>query len=153
MGNSLLSTQFFAMTENMLPEILIIENSSYPVGWSTQVFKDCLINKHTCQVLRFNEQIVGYYIVQKILDEYHILNLCVATDYLGQGLGRLLLNTILDKAQNDFMNRVLLEVRASNNIAKKLYKSSGFQIIGKRKGYYLLVDGKEDAHVMELALE
>ena len=152
-SSSSLNPQFHLMTEDMLPNILIIENQSYPVGWSEQIFKDCLDEKqYLSQVLKINENIIGYYVVQKILDEYHILNICVAPDYLGKGFGRCQLEAIQESAESTFMNRILLEVRASNKVARKLYTSSGFHIIGKRKGYYPAQDGREDAHVMELAL-
>jgi len=144
--------QFQQMTAEMLPHVLIIESQSYPVGWSVQLFKDCIKNNYLCKVLMFEQQIVGYYVVQKIVDEYHLLNLCVAPDYLGKGLGRFQLETIQKSADTEFINRILLEVRAGNKIARKLYTSSGFHIIGKRKGYYPLNNGREDAHVMELAL-
>lgn len=149
----LTNPQFYLMTEDMLPNILIIENQSYPIGWSEQIFKGCLDEKqYISQVLMIGEAIVGYYVVQKILDEYHILNICVSPDYLGKGFGRFQLEVIQESAQSAFINRILLEVRASNKVARKLYTSSGFHIIGKRKGYYPAVDGREDAHVMELAL-
>ena len=152
--NSKFSTsQFHLMTEDMLDDILIIENLSYPIGWSEQVFKDCLNKQqYFSQVLKDGEKIIGYYVVQKIVDEYHILNICVAPEYLGEGFGRFQLNAIQESAESEFINRILLEVRASNKAARKLYTSSGFHIIGKRKGYYPTQDGREDAHVMELAL-
>ncbi len=144
--------QFVQMSAEMLPLILVIENQSYPVSWSEQIFKDCIKSNYLCQVLKIDGTIVGYYVVQNIIDEYHILNICVAPDFLTKGLGRLLLNAILKRAEAAAMNRILLEVRASNKVARKLYVSSGFHIIGKRKGYYPISEGREDAHVMELAL-
>ena len=144
--------QFVQMSAEMLPLILVIENQSYPVSWSEQIFKDCIKSNYLCQVLKIDGTIAGYYVVQNIIDEYHILNICVAPDFLTKGLGRLLLNAILKRAEAAAMNRILLEVRASNKVARKLYVSSGFHIIGKRKGYYPIFEGREDAHVMELAL-
>lgn len=147
-----MSPYFETMTLDMLPDILPIEQKSYPVGWSQQIFTDCINKQYLCKVMKLGQQIIGYYVVQVILDEHHILNVCVTPELLGQGLGRMQLQVIIAEATSNNMNRILLEVRASNKVARKLYTSSDFHIIGKRKGYYPLGDGREDAHVMELAL-
>ena len=48
------------------------------------------------------------------------------------------------------MELVFLEVRPTNAEALRLYESLGFQVIGRRKGYYF--DTGEDALVMEARL-
>lgn len=152
------STPYFVpMTEEMLPVILDIESRAYPIGWSSQLFKDCLQKQYLCQVMMIDDEVAGYYVVQTIVDEFHILNICVSPELQGLGLGRYQLQSILKQARTDLMNRILLEVRASNRAARKLYTSTGFHIIGKRKNYYPLAEategGREDAQVMELALD
>ena len=146
------SLQYVKMTETMLPAILVIENQAYPIAWNDQLFRDCIQKNYLCQVLMAERQIIGYFIVQIILDEYHILNLCVTPEFQGNGIGKYQLEYIHQRAEAETMNRVLLEVRASNIKAKKLYSSYGFHTIGKRKNYYPDFDGREDAQVMELAL-
>ena len=48
---------------------------------------------------------------------------------------------------------VLLEVRASNQLAMNVYASQGFRRVGQRKGYYPAGQGqREDAIVMGLRL-
>ena len=143
---------FTPMTLELLPSILVIENQAYPIPWSEQTFKDCITKDYVCQLMTIKEHIIGYHIVQVILDEYHILNICISPDYQGQGLGKYQLQTIKDRAESEMMNRILLEVRASNKAAKNLYLKSGFQQIGKRKNYYPNTTGREDAFVLELAL-
>jgi len=147
---------FVKMTEEMLPDILAIEHQSYPVGWSTQLFKDCIRNQYNSRVLTQDDVIVGYYVVQQILDEYHVLNLCVAPGYTHNGLGKYQLDHIITKARAKRMNRILLEVRNSGKIARKLYRNAGFEIVGKRKSYYPTsnrdMPEREDAFLMELAL-
>ena len=143
---------YVTMTEELLPDILTIENRSYPIAWKEQLFIECIQKKYICQVLKAEDQIIGYFIVQVILDEYHILNLCIAPDFQGNGFGKYQLQHIHQIAESEMMNRVLLEVRVSNAKAKKLYSNYGFQTIGKRKNYYPDLEGREDAQVMELAL-
>jgi len=136
----------------MLPSILIIENQAYPIPWSVQSFKDSLTKDYFCQVMLLEEQIIGYFIIQIILDEFQILNICISPDYQGKGLGKLQLLEIVKLAETKRMNRILLEVRTSNKVAKNLYQNSGFHQIGKRKNYYPTKSGREDAFVLELAL-
>ena len=154
--NSTANLQLIPMTEAMLPHILIIENQSYPVGWSIQLFKDCINKEYNCQVLMQDGIIIGYYIVQTIIDEYHILNICVAPENRGMGLGNYQLEAIQKSAETNAINRILLEVRASSKPARKLYMKFGFHIIGKRKNYYPAPgnneQNREDAFVMELGI-
>ena len=127
---------FIPMTLELLPSILVIENRAYPIPWSVQTFKDCITKDYVCKLMLFEGQVIGYHIVQVILDEYHILNICVSPDHQGKGFGKYQLESIKNKAESELMNRILLEVRASNKTAKNLYLKSGFQQIGKRKNYY-----------------
>ena len=143
---------FTPMTLELLPSILEMENQAYPIPWSVQTFKDCISKDYVCKLMLLNEQIIGYHIVQVILDEYHILNLCVSKEKQGKGFGKYQLQSIKNNAESELMNRILLEVRASNKTAKNLYIKSGFQQIGKRKNYYPISSGREDAFVLELAL-
>ncbi len=144
------------MTEEILSDVLIIESESYSVGWSVQLFKDCINKEYSCQVLMQDGIIIGYSIVQTIVDEYHILNICVAPEHRGKGLGKYQLEAIRKSAESDGINRILLEVRASSKPARKLYMKSGFHIIGKRKNYYpapgMNAQNREDAFVMEMAV-
>lgn len=71
----------------------------------------------------------------------------------GLGLGRHLLRHLLDAIRWSGAERVFLEVRPSNPVAKTLYESIGFQQIERRPRYYPALGGREDALVMELALE
>ncbi|MFT5452139.1 MAG: ribosomal-protein-alanine N-acetyltransferase [Enterobacterales bacterium] len=143
---------FTPMTLELLPTILVIENEAYPIPWSVQTFKDCITKDYVCKLMRYEGKVIGYHIVQVILDEYHILNICVSKDYQGKGFGKYQLQAIKNKAESELMNRILLEVRASNKTAKNLYLKSDFQQIGKRKNYYPIAGGREDAFVLELAL-
>ncbi|MCP4414958.1 MAG: ribosomal protein S18-alanine N-acetyltransferase [Gammaproteobacteria bacterium] len=154
--NSTANLKFIKMTEEMLSYILIIESQSYSVGWSVQLFKDCINKGYSCQVLMQDGIIIGYSIVQTVVDEYHILNISVAPEHRGKGLGKYQLEAIRKSAESEAINRILLEVRASSKPARKLYMKSGFHIIGKRKNYYpapgMNAQNREDAFVMEMAL-
>jgi ribosomal-protein-alanine N-acetyltransferase len=90
--------------------------------------------------------LVGYAGFWLVLDEAHITSVTVRRDCRRQGLGRQLLTHLLDVAQNLDVRRATLEVRVSNVAAQRLYEGFGFEIIGRRKGYYAKT--QEDALVM-----
>jgi ribosomal-protein-alanine N-acetyltransferase len=91
-------------------------------------------------------QIIGIGCFWSIVEEAHITLLGIHPDYRGQGLGQLLLYTLLDKAVEHRLERATLEVRASNQAALSLYQKFGFQVAGRRKKYYPLTG--EDALIM-----
>ena len=79
-------------------------------------------------------------------DEAHIINIAVREDHRRQGVGELLLISIIDLATELNASIVTLEVRTSNTAAQSLYRKYGFSQVGIRKGYY--TDNREDAILM-----
>jgi ribosomal-protein-alanine N-acetyltransferase len=71
-----------------------------------------------------------------ILDEAHITLVAVHPDYQQQGLGQTMLLTLLSRARQRGLERATLEVKASNKPATSLYQKFGFQVAGRRRGYY-----------------
>lgn len=83
-----------------------------------------------------SNSIIGCGCFWAILEEAHIVLLMIHPDYQGQGLGQLLLYSLLKKAVNCNLERVTLEVQVSNQSALAVYQKIGFQLVGRRKGYY-----------------
>lgn len=129
-----------------------LEVLSYEFPWSLGIFSDCVKGGHPCWVLCVDTVITGYGILSMGAGEAHLLNLCIAPDHRGRGLGRHLLGRLLDIARWNGAERVFLEVRPSNPLAKALYESVGFKEIGRRPRYYPARDGREDAIVMALEM-
>ena len=78
-------------------------------------------------------RIVGFLVARTLVaGEREILNLAVAPDFRRKGVAR----ALLDRALEGFCGEVFLEVRESNGVAQKFYKSLGFKELSKRKGYY-----------------
>ncbi|HEY9660449.1 MAG TPA: ribosomal protein S18-alanine N-acetyltransferase [Allocoleopsis sp.] len=92
--------------------------------------------------------LLGLACVWAIADEAHITILAVHPDYRHQGLGQLLLQTLLTLAQRRSLKWATLEVRISNEAAIALYKKFGFESVGQRKRYYQ--DTGEDALILWL---
>jgi ribosomal-protein-alanine N-acetyltransferase len=78
-------------------------------------------------------RIVGFLVARTLAaDEREILNLAVVPDFRRKGVAR----ALLDSAFEGFRGGVFLEVRESNEVAHKFYKSLGFKELGRRAGYY-----------------
>ena len=93
------------------------------------------------------ENVVGYISLYLIIDEKEIVNVCVAPEYRGRGIGAMLVNAALEY-ERDKTARVMLEVRASNEGAISLYKKFGFLPVGVSKNHYS--KPREDAVLMNL---
>ena len=87
--------------------------------------------------------LAGFWI---IVGEAHIINIAVRQPYSRQGIGGLLLISLIDLAIEKDAHLITLEVRASNSAAQSLYYKYGFTIKGIRRGYYS--DNREDAITM-----
>lgn len=90
-------------------------------------------------------QVIGYVGFRFQGDAVHISTIAVHPDWRGEGLGELLLLTAMEKALKQQASRVTLEMRVSNNVARRLYHKYGFQPQGTLVKYYR--DG-EDAQLM-----
>jgi len=128
-----------------IPAILEIEQAAYPFPWTKGMLADCLKPNYYFYAMFRQEEIIAYGIMSCILDESHILNLCVSPEYQRQGLGRKMLYWLLDIARKLQSHTVFLEVRQSNQTAQSLYEDIGFNQLGSRKEYYPDRDGREDA--------
>lgn len=135
-----------------LPSVLAIENANYQFPWSEGVFKDCFKAGYSCWVCEESDKILGFSIVSLAVGEAHILNINVAPAEQNQGIGRKMLQNLIEVARGKKTETVFLEVRPSNLPAIYLYNSMGFNEIGIRKGYYPAENGREDALMLALEL-
>lgn len=142
------------MQESDIDEVVALEESVYPYPWSRGDFADSLASGYHAWVLRNQSmQLMGYFLVMQMVDEAHLLNVAVAQEWQGQGLGRFLLNQSVACSRGLGLESMLLEVRPSNTRALELYERYGFEQIGRRKGYYPAGgQQREDAIVMRYML-
>ncbi|WP_374240936.1 ribosomal protein S18-alanine N-acetyltransferase [Zoogloea sp.] len=143
---------FRPMQEADLPWVAARDAELYPFPWSQGNFADSMAAGYACWVMLDGAEPVGYGVLMMVIDEAHILNISVVASRQRGGLGRRLLGHFADVARTNGARRLLLEVRPSNGPALALYERAGFQTIGRRKGYYPAVGGREDGLVMSLAL-
>jgi len=144
--------QIRPMRDADLAMVLDIEREAYTFPWSEGIFRDCLRAGYCCWVVEQGELVRAYGIMQVGAGESHILNLCVRASGRGQGLGRALLNHLLEVAIEHRADTALLEVRPTNRAALGLYGAMGFNEVGVRRGYYPGRDGREDALILARCL-
>ena len=143
--------EFEKMTEGRLPEVLAIEQASFPDPWSEVMFRQELEDdpgKYPV-VLTMNSQVIGYGLGWIVLDEFHLGNLAVRPDFKGKGYGALILEQMIEYVKKKGCRIASLEVRASNITAINLYHKYNFKEIAVRKKYYR----DEDALVLLVRLD
>lgn len=135
-----------------VPAVLDIERQGYSHPWSESVFLDCFKDNYRLWGACQGGRLVAYAVVAYMVDEAHLLNICVHPGTRGEGVGRYLLRHVLATSAHEGMSQLLLEVRVSNHAALALYQDEGFHEIGQRPGYYPAANGREDARVLMRAL-
>ncbi len=146
--------ELHVMVEEDLDEVLMIEESCYPFPWTKGIFRDCLVAGYEARIMSSADgEMMGYVFWSWAVGEAHLLNLCISPLYQRQGFGRSLLMACLEEISRRDVERVLLEVRASNFVAESLYSAVGFRQLGRRKGYYPAGRQREDALLMGLERE
>ncbi len=136
------------MTESDLDAVLRIEREVHAHPWTLGNFSDALRSKYQCKVYETDEVMLGYAVLMLAVDEAELLDIAIAAQYQHHGLGRRLLEEMMVLARRANMQRVVLEVRASNAAAIGLYRKAGFADIGLRRDYYPAANGREDAILM-----
>jgi len=134
-----------------LPEIMKIERAAFTTPWSEALFR---------QELRFSlsrslvakvqgaagRETVGYIVYWVIAGEVHVNNLAVRPDARRKGVATGLVEKALRGACAEGATCCTLEVRLSNEAARRLYEKFGFTVRGVRRRYY--VESGEDALIM-----
>lgn len=140
------------MTLQDIPAVMAVERQAFPYPWTEGIFRDCLVQGYSGWIYEEAGAIVGYAMLMFVLDEMHLLNLCICPQAQGRGLGTRLLRTLERIGRATKAEVCFLEVRRSNAAAIRLYHKLGFNEIGQRKGYYPARNGREDALVMAKTL-
>ena len=91
-------------------------------------------------------EIRGYIGMYVSIDEGEITNVAVDPGWRCRGIGETMLRHMLQEAQKRAIAKIVLEVRASNQSAIRLYEKNGFRMLGVRKGFYEMP--REDAYIM-----
>jgi ribosomal-protein-alanine N-acetyltransferase len=149
-----LALELRPMNRDDLEWIIRVERASYPYPWTQGNFSDCLDSGYSCWVGEVDGRPMAYWVMMLAvgIGEGHVLNCCVAPQWQGRGLGRQLMEHLLQVAREYQTELLYLEVRPSNTHAVRLYERLGFEGIALRRNYYPADEGREDALVMRLRL-
>ena len=135
------------MTIDDVDSVYIVEEDCFVDPWSKDSIKKELKNNLARYlVAQLDNKIVGYVGVWFVVDEGHITNVAVHSDYRGKKIGDKLVKEMVELCKENNIVAMTLEVRASNTVAQNLYRKYGFKMGGIRKEYYS--DNKEDAIIM-----
>ncbi len=136
------------MTLADVPAVAALEAACFATPWTLQDFEREMVENRVARYLVAEEagRLLGFAGVHIILDEGHITNVAVLQEARGQGIGRRLIEALLQYASNLGVRYLTLEVRPSNAPAIALYSSFGFIKVHVRKKYYS--DNGEDAFLM-----
>jgi len=135
------------MQPSDLSAVVTIENQVQTHPWTFKQFEESL-QSYQCTVIEQDQRIVGFCILQPVLDEANLLLMAIDPKFQGQGLGYQLLDASIEQLNNQPV-QIFLEVRESNHAAIGLYEKAGFHQIDLRKNYYPNPDGsREHAIIM-----
>ena len=140
------------LREEDLEAVVAIESEVFTTPWQRETFAG-LIGRDGVELIVMtdgDERVIGYAVLWCILDQGELANLAITPARRGAGLGRRLLDHVLEVARKRGVEKLFLEVRASNEAALRLYRAHGFVEVGTRRGYY--ENPKEDARVMLVTL-
>jgi ribosomal-protein-alanine N-acetyltransferase len=132
--------------------LFAIERAATAYPWSRQQFADGLAGSEFGWGIELDDELIGFALFNKVLDEATLLDIAVRPDLQRRGLARELLSSALRALLAQQLARCLLEVRVTNDAAIALYKTLGFIEDGRRRHYYPAATGREDALLMSVAL-
>jgi len=142
------SIRIVRLGNDHLDQIVLIERASFSDPWTRGMFEselDIAARGYARGVERLGS-LIGYIFAIFIPDEAHIGNLAVDPTERRVGIAQRLLDELVRDAAEAGVRRLTLEVRASNNAARKFYYKNEFIDIAIRKNYYR--SPVEDAIVM-----
>jgi ribosomal-protein-alanine N-acetyltransferase len=124
-------------TKADIAKIAALEKRCFADAWSATELDGCLsLPVYKSFLLEDGSNIIGYACLLTVYEDAEILNIAVAPEFRKRGYGLSLMHKMLTMAKQSGAQSVFLEVRESNEPAKNLYRSLGFEEYGLRKNYY-----------------
>ena len=122
-----------------LDGVLAVETESFTNPWTRDMYAWELQNRAVCHIYVIRTpgcRVAGFCAFWLVFDEIHINNVAVLPQYRGRGLGTALMRHILAEGRRLGARRATLEVRRSNEDARRLYERLGFHVAAVRPHYY-----------------
>ncbi|MDZ4993949.1 ribosomal-protein-alanine N-acetyltransferase [Clostridium perfringens] len=135
------------MNSSHVEGIFEVSKLSLPEAWNIESIEKELSNKLAKYLVALDgNKVIGFVGMWIVFDEGDITNIAVHPDYRKQGVGNLLMDSLIALCKESNITSLTLEVRESNHPAQNLYKKHGFQEEGVRKNFY--DNPKENAIIM-----
>ena len=135
--------------EEDLSGVLAVEEETFTNPWTRDMYAWELQNRSVCHIYVVRTPdcaVAGFCAFWLVVDEIHINNVAVRAQFRGHGIGTALLRHVLAEARLWGATRATLEVRASNDSARRLYERIGFYVAATRRNYY--TNPVEDALIL-----
>lgn len=140
------------LTPADLPRAFEIEQASHAFPWTEKTLASNQGERYLNLKIMHDDVMAGFAITQIVLDEATLFNIAIDPAFQRQGLGRALLEDVIQQIEKKDVFTLWLEVRASNAKAIALYENLGFNEVSVRRNYYPAAQGREDAIMMALPL-
>lgn len=135
-------------------DVYEIAKESLPEYWSLNAIEEVLRYENNIYYIACEKNptskeyaVVGFAGIMVIMEEAELLNIAVTNTARSCGVGSLLLQKMIEQADKKGAQRLLLEVRKSNEVAIHLYLKNDFSQLGVRRNYYS--NPTEDALILE----
>lgn len=144
-------TQIRWLIRRDMEEVLLIERASFEFPWTEEEFLCCLRQRNCIgTVAELDHKIVGFMIYELHKSMLRILNFAVGTDYRRCGIGRQMVQRLIDKLSQQRRREIVLEVRETNVPAQLFFAENGFRAVTVLRKHY--DDTCEDAYYMRYCL-
>ncbi len=151
-NNSTLVVRYRPVTRADLGRVCTLERQIFSDPWPRRTFEEMLEDDAWGGlVAEVDGRVIGYACYVIIATEAHLANMAVQKEYRRKSVAHELLEHILRVARTNKCEMLLLEVRPSNDAARRFYEKAGFVELYRRPGYY--TQPVEDAVVMVLWLD
>ncbi len=135
------------MIRRDMAEVLAIESECFEFAWDEDAFIRCLRQRNCIgMVAEHDDKVIGYMVYELRPTGIHLLNFAVHPCAQGKGVGRVMLEKLLDK-MGQKRRSIACEVRDSNLDAQLFFRAMGFKAISILRGSY--DDTDEDAYVFQ----
>jgi ribosomal-protein-alanine N-acetyltransferase len=138
------------MTESDFNNIADSLPTDFDDFWSKDSLRNELANERSkCIVARQSIEVVGFASIWFGVDEVHLTNIVTKKSFRHLGIGKLLLEKLIDIVKTSGYKTFTVEVNEQNEVATHFYKKYEFKCVGKRKKYY---NGVDDAIIMTMEI-
>ncbi len=149
--------QIVSMCEKHVPEIAALEAANFSAPWDEDSIREELANPLALWLIAEGEAgeaeekpVLGYVGSQTCFEDADILNVCVAPAARRRGLAEALMLELERRLRPKGVEKITLEVRASNEPALRLYEKLGYARVGLRKNSS--ETPREDALILQKSL-